>query len=586
MHMRGANRERKLLHEHEAFLFTFLTIFLLGGFALWGADVQAVEYYLDGTELSSDGLNVVDVLLEEGKIVDISVKNSEKEELVDSAIVIYEVDLQCNVLTPEIESGCDYLSLNLPTVTTLYPEEIATAGLEFFPEEKVELSAVVNIITNKGVNSFSFEFKVVDELETLDVAELEESEENPILDLIERIVEMGKELTSVEDVPAEIYTGEKLELVDDETSLGFTDSMLNFGPLNIEEGEQKTKRLGIENLGLEEIVISGVKKDEALIFDPSKKLTIKSGERVYVEITCTPLEEKTIDDLIILETNLGEVELKTYCEGVSGESGVVDEVAPIVTILKPSEGKVKDLVEVSIEAFDEGNILEVAVLKVYFNSILMKRFVEPTDVSTNKYEFELDISRFSGIGELRVEALDHAGNIGISSPIALWIEEELIDDEVELVEPEIVVSYPDGSLIGSPNLLNAQGISGEVDVEIKFETGEGDFNFKFNGGDADKVDEIEISSKDINFRDISENVRVIDLPDDLLKEMIISLEAETVILPMFKPVNYVAGERIDIAYYREDGTHFAISSENILNFFEEGDLLYVEFAGDALVSNL
>jgi len=584
--MRGANRERKLLHEHEAFLFTFLTIFLLGGFALWGADVQAVEYYLDGTELSSDGLNVVDVLLEEGKIVDISVKNSEKEELVDSAIVIYEVDLQCNVLTPEIESGCDYLSLNLPTVTTLYPEEIATAGLEFFPEEKVELSAVVNIITNKGVNSFSFEFKVVDELETLDVAELEESEENPILDLIERIVEMGKELTSVEDVPAEIYTGEKLELVDDETSLGFTDSMLNFGPLNIEEGEQKTKRLGIENLGLEEIVISGVKKDEALIFDPSKKLTIKSGERVYVEITCTPLEEKTIDDLIILETNLGEVELKTYCEGVSGESGVVDEVAPIVTILKPSEGKVKDLVEVSIEAFDEGNILEVAVLKVYFNSILMKRFVEPTDVSTNKYEFELDISRFSGIGELRVEALDHAGNIGISSPIALWIEEELIDDEVELVEPEIVVSYPDGSLIGSPNLLNAQGISGEVDVEIKFETGEGDFNFKFNGGDADKVDEIEISSKDINFRDISENVRVIDLPDDLLKEMIISLEAETVILPMFKPVNYVAGERIDIAYYREDGTHFAISSENILNFFEEGDLLYVEFAGDALVSNL
>ncbi len=584
--MRGANRERKLLHEHEAFLFTFLTIFLLGGFALWGADVQAVEYYLDGTELSSDGLNVVDVLLEEGKIVDISVKNSEKEELVESAIVIYEVDLQCNLLTSEIESGCDYLSLNLPTVTTLYPEEIATVGLEFFPEEKVELSAVVNIITNKGVNSFSFEFKVVDELETLDVAELEESEENPILDLIERIVEMGKELTSVEDVPAEIYTGEKLELVDDETSLGFTDSMLNFGPLNIEEGEQKTKRLGIENLGLEEIVISGVKKDEALIIDPSKKLTIHSGERVYIEITCAPLEEKTIDDLIILETNLGEVELKTYCEGVLGESGVVDEVAPIVTILKPSEGKVKDLVEVSIEAFDEGNILEVAVLKVYFNSILMKRFVEPTDVSTNKYEFELDISRFSGIGELRVEALDHAGNVGVSSTITLWIEEDLIDDEVELVEPEIVVSYPDGGLIGSPNLLNAQGISGEVDVEIKFETGEGDFNFKFNGGDADKVDEIEISSKDINFRDISENVRVIDLPDDLLKEMIISLEAETVILPMFKPVNYVAGERIDIAYYREDGTHFAISSENILNFFEEGDLLYVEFAGDALVSNL
>ena len=273
MLMRGTNRERKLLHEHEAFLFIFLAVFLLGGFALWGADVHAVEYYLEGAELSTEGLNLVEVLLEEGKIVDISVKNSEKEELVDSAIVIYEVDLQCNSLDSESldsESGCEYLSLNLPSVLTVYPEEIVNIGLEFFPEERVELSAVVNIITNKGVNSFSFEFKVVDELEVVEVEKIidVEVEENPILDLIERIVAMGKELTSIEDVPAEIYTGEKIVFVDDETSLGFTDSMLNFGPLDIEEGEQKTKKLGIENLGLEDLIIEGIRKDESLIVDP------------------------------------------------------------------------------------------------------------------------------------------------------------------------------------------------------------------------------------------------------------------------------------------------------------------------------
>ena len=593
MLMRGTNRERKLLHEHEAFLFIFLAVFLLGGFALWGADVHAVEYYLEGAELSTEGLNLVEVLLEEGKIVDISVKNSEKEELVDSAIVIYEVDLQCNSLDSESldsESGCEYLSLNLPSVLTVYPEEIVNIGLEFFPEERVELSAVVNIITNKGVNSFSFEFKVVDELEVVEVEKIidVEVEENPILDLIERIVAMGKELTSIEDVPAEIYTGEKIVFVDDETSLGFTDSMLNFGPLDIEEGEQKTKKLGIENLGLEDLIIEGIRKDESLIVDPSKKMALIGGERKYVEITCAPIEERVVENIIVLETSRGEVEIKLFCEGVLASEKIVDETAPIINILKPLEGKVGDSVEVSVEAFDEGTILEVAVLKVYFNSVVMKRFVEPTELNSNKYDFELDISRFSGIGELRVEAVDHAGNVGVSEIIALWIEEnELeLDEEFELLDPEILITYPDGGVIGSPDLMNVQGIVGEVDVEVKFETLEGDFNFKFRGGKADRVNELEITSGDINFRDISGTLRVIDLPDELLKNTLITLESKTVILPMFKPKNYVSGERIGVAYFREDGSQFAINPEDVLNFYEEGELLYVEFVGDALVSNL
>ena len=46
--MRGVDRERKMLHEHEIVLFSFMFAFFVIGLFVWGFDANALDYSVEG----------------------------------------------------------------------------------------------------------------------------------------------------------------------------------------------------------------------------------------------------------------------------------------------------------------------------------------------------------------------------------------------------------------------------------------------------------------------------------------------------------------------------------------------------------
>ena len=46
--MRGVDRERKMLHEHEIVLFSFMFAFFVIGLFVWGCDANALDYSVEG----------------------------------------------------------------------------------------------------------------------------------------------------------------------------------------------------------------------------------------------------------------------------------------------------------------------------------------------------------------------------------------------------------------------------------------------------------------------------------------------------------------------------------------------------------
>ena len=98
--MRGGKREKKMLHEHEAFLFVFTFVFLFGGFIFWGHSANAVEYFIDGKSI--DEGNQFYTLPGEEKLVDLILRNSLPGEEADMAVVIYEADINCDKIVDEI----------------------------------------------------------------------------------------------------------------------------------------------------------------------------------------------------------------------------------------------------------------------------------------------------------------------------------------------------------------------------------------------------------------------------------------------------------------------------------------------------
>ena len=363
--MRCGKREKKMLHEHEAFLFTFTIVFLLGGFIFWGYNADAVEYFVDGKTISTE--NQFYTLTGEEKVVDLVLRNSVPVGEVDMAVVIYDVDVQCEIISDvfeveeeipeedeeeveledldidegieEVLDDCKYFDVNLPTSLTFYPGEIVTIGINFHSEEILEAILVLNVVTNKDIDSFTFNFRAVDEIPE----EVEEEVEEEIPEEVEEIdvpvknplVELIMKTLGLIEEDSEIYLKEALLHVDDLSGLGFTQSSLNFGPLNIEDNEQKTKRVGIENLVIETVEILEIIKPEGMIVTPAH-VTLEMGEMAYFEITCAPLAEGEIPREVVFKTNKGDVSLKIFCNGVKGEERIVDEISPIVTILKPS----------------------------------------------------------------------------------------------------------------------------------------------------------------------------------------------------------------------------------------------------------
>ncbi len=595
--MRGVDRERRLLHEHEIVLFSFAFAFFVIGLFIWGFDVDALEYTLGGVSVVDGGS--IDVYANKGvdRIVDLVISNTKEDEAVDSAVVLLEVDHVCEVFSEDTELednglDCGYVSYELVEGSVIYPEESIKLRVSFSSNQDVNMKSVFNLITDQGISTITMKFKTVDDLISDGIVNAEELDTgNPFIDVLVDVFGLEETDGSVADKTEIVY-------VDGQTNLGLTKRpQMLFGSLDVSEFEQETKVVEFENLGPDEISFLGVQgKIPGIILEGDFMTTSDVGERRALDITCSPIEVgELVGEKITVLTSRGNVEIEIYCNGVDGVNEVADLIAPHVEFMEPVEGIASGKTKFKLAAYDDGTIYDVAVLKIYVNSKLVKRFTSPQLEGSSIYEFDYDVSDLKGILDVHAVAVDHAGNQAVSKKIKLWITEkkdEIVSEEVEeLLEEE----EEDPKFISSMKINFGSGykdvteddikLGGKVDV--KFDYYLADFNdvkFEFKSVNLDKLNLAKISKKNVAKKALEGNIEIINMPDYIIEYFVEDLEAESIMMPMPAPEGYSLGDDLEIIYYKETGNSFKIKSREIVSVNDQGNgLLYVEVEADALI---
>lgn len=588
--MRGEDREKRMLHEHEVVLFSFMFAFFVIGMFVWGFDASALDYSVNGATLS-EGASF-DVMAENGieETVDIILTNP-LEDNVDTVVVL-EIDSACEILSEEVVvealSVCETFGYEFLDGSVIYPGESIRVRLMFISENTVNAENVFNVITTDGIKTFTVKFdsSVGGDLSEGDLFD------NPLLSLLKGAFGIG-DGASVEGLL------DPITYVDSATNLGLTlQPQLFFGPQDISLLEQKTKTIEFKNLDSEEISIKGISGSlTGIVLTGDLNVALKEGERVSLDITCAPTEEISLaGDVLTLLTSRGNLDLEIYCEGTSGIVNEIDETAPIVNILEPVGGTVSGIVDVKIAAYDLGAMYDVAVLKVYFNSKLIKRYTTPPVKGSNIYEFSVDTAGLSvSSGELYATAVDYAGNNGVSERIPITITApvvvadeidtsgEPLDEVVAVVEepviPLVKVNFGNGyQEVTKEDLINA----GIADVKIEYYvSGVGDVKFEFKRANLMNVDLENVKNKNVVKKAVG-GADIIDMPQFVIDYFLKTLNAETMVMPMEKPKGYALGDELIAHYYKNDGSSFQIMPKDLVSVSEENGMLYLEMKSSSI----
>ena len=590
--MSGDKKGKKLLHEHEAFLLAFFMLFLLGGFAFWGYGAYAIEYYVgDSLDAYSEPLTY-QVTTGNEKVVNVKIKNLEKDPNVDVAVAIMELDPVCTIITGSEEiadSDCENVDIEIEGDTTLYSDETTDVKITFSSDDIIKVKLDLNVVTSEEIDTLSFTFDAVD----YDV--IDDSEDTSSDTLLEVLLSILGGEEAEEETKEELIT-----YVDKSTNIGFTTIDLDFGSLDISEGEQETKNLGVEYLGQESIKILSISKPRWVIVVPAGEILLESGVRNNFEVTCAPTSAEEVEkDAVIFRTEKGDIVLDVYCRGIIRDQREIDNTAPTIKILQPMTGPVEGVTKIKIEARDDGSISDVATLKVYFGNSLIKRFIEPTIRGTYYYEFSVDSSKYPGIKNIRAIGVDYAGNKGEAETLVWVNKKEAVTNQLQ--EEKAVASFDEskdydtgdikikvrrhGTKIYSDVATEDTSKGGKADLRIDSKlSGVGNFRLEFIGADLEKTKSVAINEKDIELKDFGNEKEVIDIPDEKLKKMIEVLNAQSVSMPMLKPDDYGSPEDLNLFYYCDDGTPYGIEDGEVLSITEDGDILYIEISKDAIVS--
>lgn len=590
--MRGEDRERRMLHEHEIVLFSFMFAFFVIGLFVWGFDANALDYsvngvgLVDGASFSLDGVNGVE------KIVDVVLNNPLEAGVEGSAIVVLEVDSACEIISEEVVvdalSVCETLGYEFLDGSVIYPGESVRVRLMFISENTVSSESVFNVITTTGINTFKVKFDSSLESDS----SLEGGVfENPLLALLKGALGFGDSAMVVNPLDPITY-------VDSTINLGLTlQPQLFFGPQDIALLEQKTKTIEFENLGPEIISIRGITGSlPGVVLSGDLDVVLAEGERASLDITCAPTEEISLNgDVLTLLTDRGNLDLEIYCDGLVGGDVVVDNTAPVVNILEPVQGPVSGLVNVKVVAYDNGAMYDVAVLKVYFNSKLIKRYTTAQVKGSNVYTFEVDTTGLKvSSGELYATAVDYAGNVGISAKVPLTITAPVVgvdvadDATVETIGEEPVAVAPKIPLVqvnsggGYKDVTNEElSNMGVADVKIEYYVfGVGDVKFEFKSADLANANLAKVKNKNVVQKAIG-GVEIIDMPQFVIDYFIETLDAESMVMPMAKPEGYKLGDEL-IAYYYTEDESYPIRSDDLISLSEESGMLYLEIGAESI----
>ncbi len=600
--MRGEVQERKRLHEHEAVLFAFILLFVTGGVVFWGHDTYAVEYYVGSSTEVYTTPQTYEILKGEEKVFDLTVKNIKKDSnSADTAVAILELDKKCTIVAGDknAEGGCDKIDVQLVGDSIIYPDGESIIKIKFFAEEIVDVQLTLNVVTSEAIDSVIFNFKSVEQAtdeETYAEASLRDS---AIIDLLINALRAATSELSGDEISA---TKEAPIVYVDDTGLGLTSISLNFGTLNIAKGEQSTMSLEMENLGVDAIEISGFTRPRGILVTPISAYSLKSKERKTYEVTCSPITEKELEkETLTIKTNKGDVNIGIICKGVSIEGGPKDEFGPTVKLLEPTEGNVESIFNVKIEAYDEGNIKEVAILKVYLGANLIKRFVKQMSDKSNIYSFEFDASKYSGIKDIYAEASDYSGNKGVSNRVTLWLKEQkeeaqpIITKETkqetekeDKLNPKLMKLFVKKYNTKNYDELNEVYVTsgGIGDIRMAYDLEDvGEFNFEFKGVDIGMANDAPLNTEDVNLKTVDGGKKIIDITDEKLKEIITALGAETVVMPMLKPSGYSSPSELNLVYYHNDGSFFEIEDDDIVSIAEDGNILNIEIKSEVILED-
>ena len=561
---------------------------------VWGFDASALDYSVNGVTLA-DGTSF-NVVAENGveETVDIILANPLEDNLDGLAIVVLEIDSACEVLSEEVlveaSSVCDTFGYEFLDGSVVYPGESIRIRLMFISENTVSSESVFNVITTDGIKTFTVKFD-----SSVDGG-LAEGDlfDNPLLNLLKGAlgIDGGASVEGLLD---------PITYVDSMTNLGLTlQPQLFFGPQDISLLEQKTKTIEFKNLDPEGISIEGISGSlPGIVLTGDLSVVLAEGERVSLDVTCAPTEEILLEgDVLTLLTSRGNLDLEIYCEGTVGVVNEVDETAPIVNILEPAEGKVSGLVDVKVVAYDSGAMYDVAVLKVYFDSKLIKRYTTPAIRGSNVYEFSVDTTGLDlGSGELYATAVDYAGNNGLSERVPLTITSPIVatnvvgvEDTIETTDEVVVVEQP--QVISLVQVNSGSGYKevteeelagiGVADVKIEYHVfGVGDVRFEFKSADLHNVNLDNVKNKNVVKKAVG-GVEIIDMPQFVIDYFLETLNAESMVMPMAKPDGYILGDELVAYYYREDGSSFRIMPEDLVSVSEEGNMLYLEMRADSI----
>ncbi len=596
--MRGASLKRKRLHEHEAVLFAFIVLFIAGGIAFWGYDTFAVEYYVGSSpEVYAKPLTI-NTLVGKEKIVDITVKNIKKDPNVDVAVAIIEIDPKCTVVGQNVEGGCESLKTQIIGDSTVYPGGETKIRINFTSDKLIEIMLVLNIVTSEAIDQVVISFNTVQEF-TEGVQDVTTLRDTTIIDrLISALRIAASGLT--QDQISETKKA-PIVRVDQATGIGVTASSINFGTLNSAIGEQSTKKLEVENLGPSAVDILGFTKPRGIIITPFSPYNLKSGERKSYDITCSPTSATDITHAeITINTNRGNIPIAIICLGGNGRSGEKDVLGPTVKLLEPTQGDVATTFNVKVEAYDENVIQDVAMLKVYLGSSLIKRFVEPAREGLHVYEFVFDSSRYTGIKDLYVEATDYSGNKGVSNRATLWLkgpkkEEVAVVPVVEEKKVEVKKQTPSAEalkiFVKKKNAkiyseLNEAHVAagGQGDIRMTYDLKDiGEFSFEFKGAEIQDAENALLADEDVRIREVGNGNKIIDIADTRLREIVQTLSPETVVMPMLKPAGYTSPSDLNLVYYRSDGTSFEIQDDDVISITDDGDILKIEIRSEVIL---
>jgi len=565
--------DKKMLHEHEAFLFGFVLIFILGGFIFWNYDAVALDFSIDDSSVSDgDSINFGEVILSETVTKSLIVENNGED-----VVVLSEIEVWCSVNEDEEEDEDVFASYedcpltnNFDETITLYPNESFVLTFTFDGEEAGDYRGTINIVTTDGINSFSFEVEVTSDGE--DEEEAAEDEEEEAEDLLERLIDFLTGGYEEEEVEEEDEDGIG-PITAIQNNVGLTTSSLDFGDVRVDD--QKTMRLEIENMGEELLEISQITREHDFVVVTSSPRLIASEERSTIEVTCSPLERGSFSGVVGIN---GIVEIGYSCNAI-GEfdlflEEIIDVEPPVVSISSPTEGVVSGDVNIMVSVSDSGG---VASVKAYINQRLVG-----VVTSLPPYQFSVDTPDFeNGLSNIVVRALDNSGNLG-SDYVSVIIRNEDEEEEIILTRELMFMNVPgefnfqyrdDGtykSVVGG--VLMEQGE--KFDLRLDTFTDLGEIYFEFPGALISSDSSLDLDNLDVDLIMKGGDVEIIDIDYDVLESLIDSLNVNSVVMPMKKYEGYENLGNLQVYFYYDDGRTIDITDE-IISAKEEGDLIYV-----------